>query len=123
MTARQGNCFISHPAAALLRSVLKCRDFAVALPKLYVVTVYKLLGIFFRGLVVGAKNLDRPEEVAVHADDVCPIFGHLRPPVPRKTNIEIAFCQYGSGLENQKNPVVLLRTKRDHSKGTIHLNG
>ncbi len=40
-------------------------DFAVALPKLYVVTVNELLGIFFRDFIVLAHKLNRPDEVCL----------------------------------------------------------
>jgi hypothetical protein len=54
------------------------RDVAIALPKLYVVTINELPGVFFRGVIVGADEFDGPEKTAVRTDDIGSIFCHLQ---------------------------------------------
>lgn len=60
----------------LLRSRLERADFAVPLPKLDVVTVNEVLGVFFRGVIIGAKKFDSPRELAIHTNDIRAVFGH-----------------------------------------------
>jgi hypothetical protein len=60
----------------LPRGVLECVDFAGPLPKLHVVTVNEVLGVFVRGVIIGAKKFDSPHELAVHTNDIRPAFGH-----------------------------------------------
>ena len=52
---------------------------ALALPKLYVVTINELLGIFFGALVIRAQERDGPDELAIYSDYVGSIFWHLSP--------------------------------------------
>jgi hypothetical protein len=56
--------------AALLRLPVKASDLTVALPKLYVMTIDELLGVFCRGLIVRAHKLDCSEEMPVTADNI-----------------------------------------------------
>src|SRR5258707_9594675 len=63
--------------AALLGRALECHDFAVALPKLYVVAVYELPNGIDSGIVVCATQVDRPDEVAVQTNDIRAIMLHL----------------------------------------------
>jgi hypothetical protein len=53
------------------------RDVAIALPKLYVVTINELPGVFLCGVIVGADKFDGPEKTAVRTDDIGSIFCHL----------------------------------------------
>jgi len=71
--------------AALLQFATELRYAALALPKLDVVTVNELFGVFLRGVVVGTKNLYHSDEVAVRANDVSSILCHriwYHPEVP-----------------------------------------
>jgi hypothetical protein len=56
--------------------VLKRRHLAVALPKLYVVTINKPLSVLFGDLIVWANKFDCPEKLAVRRDDKGPVSGH-----------------------------------------------
>jgi hypothetical protein len=58
--------------------MLELLDFTACLPKLHVVTVDQVLGVLFRGVIVGADKLNRPDEVPIGADDVRAMLGHLR---------------------------------------------
>jgi hypothetical protein len=58
----------------------KRRDFAVKLPKLYVVAVNELPGLLFGVLVVFAEKFDGSENVAVMAHDVRAIVLHAQFP-------------------------------------------
>jgi hypothetical protein len=60
--------------------MLEFGDAALALPKLYMVTIHELLGVFFGGVVVGADKLDGPHELAVNTDNASSILGHLTGP-------------------------------------------
>ena len=62
------------------------RDLAIPLPKLNVMTVDELLGGFDRRLIIGAIEQNGPHEMAVAANDVNPIIGHLRQPCRRKSH-------------------------------------
>ena len=53
------------PTALLL--ALECRDPTVQLPKLYVVAVNELLGLFFCRLIVGANDIDATLYMPVRA--------------------------------------------------------
>jgi hypothetical protein len=64
----------------LLVRVLERLDFAVALPKLHVVTVSEALGVFFRDIIVRANKFYRSDKVTVCPDHVRSISGHLRSP-------------------------------------------
>jgi hypothetical protein len=55
-------------AATLLVFVRKFLNPAVALPKLYVMTVNQVLGVLLGGVVVWADQLNRPEEMAVRTN-------------------------------------------------------
>ena len=68
--------------------VLERPDFAVALPKLNLVAVNELLGIFLSGVIVGTKKLYRSDEVAVRANDVRPILCHRMPLLPEVPSME-----------------------------------
>jgi hypothetical protein len=59
-----------------IQRALKLRDVAVSLPKLYVVTVNELFGVFFGGVVIGTKKLYRSEEVAIAVNDIRSILRH-----------------------------------------------
>jgi hypothetical protein len=83
--------------AALVVRVLEHRDFAVALPKLYVATVDQSLGVFLRGLIVRADQFDCPEKVTVDPNNVRSIPDHWWPPFPPKNVTEIVFCRSGPG--------------------------
>ena len=52
-------------------------DPSLALPKLDVITINELLGVFFRDLVIRTQQRDGPYELAIHADDVGSILWHL----------------------------------------------
>jgi hypothetical protein len=56
--------------------VLEFGDLAGASPKLYVVTVTQALGVFFRDLVIGARQIDRPDDAPVNVNDIDSITGH-----------------------------------------------
>jgi hypothetical protein len=56
--------------------VLEFGDLAGASPKLYVVTVTQALGVFFRDLVIGARQIDRPDDPPVNVNDIGSIIGH-----------------------------------------------
>jgi hypothetical protein len=60
---------------------------AIPLPKLDVVAVDELLGGLNRRFVVRAIKLDSPNEMAVAAKDINPVFTHLRHPCRRKFHI------------------------------------
>jgi hypothetical protein len=57
---------------------LEGRDFAVALPKLDIVTVNELPGVLRRRIVIRTDKFDGPKEPTVDSDNERPIFGHLR---------------------------------------------
>jgi hypothetical protein len=59
-------------------------DTTVTLPKLYIVAVNELLGIFFRRVIVWADQLDCPKKATVYADNVSAVLCHLRHPCRRK---------------------------------------
>jgi hypothetical protein len=61
-----------------LRLVLKSCDLALALPKFDVMTVNQVLGVLFRGVVIGTKQLDRSDEAPVDANDIGSVFRHGR---------------------------------------------
>jgi hypothetical protein len=65
----------------LFRLMLEFGDVALALPKLDMVTIHELLGVFFGGVVVGADKLDRPHELAVNTDNASSVLGHLTGPL------------------------------------------
>jgi hypothetical protein len=69
-------CFVRPLVVCALESF----DATIALPKLYVVTVYKLPGVYLGGVVVGADKLDRPEKTTIYANKISAILGHLRQP-------------------------------------------
>src|SRR5258708_4189728 len=79
-------CGISEEAARgrLLRLAVKPRNPAVALPKFDVMSVDELLCGFNRSIVAGAIELNRPHEMAVVANDINSIVGHLRHPCRRR---------------------------------------
>jgi hypothetical protein len=54
--------------------------FAVALPKLYIMPVNELLGVFLGRVVVATEKLDCAGKTPVGPNDTCAILGHLRPP-------------------------------------------
>ena len=58
--------------------MLKRRDFALVLPKLYVMTINELTSVFYGGALIRATELDCPENVAILANDICSILCHLR---------------------------------------------
>jgi hypothetical protein len=80
---------------------LERRHFALALPKLYVVTINKLLGIFFGGVVIGANKFDCPEKMAIYPNNIRPIISHSRLPMELTHHTEIPFCPSGPGLETK----------------------
>jgi hypothetical protein len=53
-------------------------DFAIVLPKLHVLTINELLGVFLGGVIVWANQFDCPEELTVDPNNVRSISGHLR---------------------------------------------
>lgn len=55
---------------------LERRHPAIALPKLYVVTVNQPLGVLFGDLIVWAEKFDCPEKLAVRRDNICPVPCH-----------------------------------------------
>jgi hypothetical protein len=81
-------------------------DLAVALPKLKVVAVDKLLCRFNRSIIVGAIKLNCLHEVTVRTNDVNSIIDHLRHPSRRKV-LDYAITTigkrlFGPPLENEK---------------------
>jgi hypothetical protein len=60
--------------AGLFGRAFKLGYQAIALPKLHVMTVSEWLGVFFRGLIVWANKLYRPEKVTVYPNDVRPVI-------------------------------------------------
>src|SRR5882672_7647559 len=57
--------------------VLERRNSAIMLPKLYIVTLDELLGIFQRGLIVGAHKSNCSADKTVFVHDVSSILGHI----------------------------------------------
>jgi hypothetical protein len=55
--------------------VLKRRNSAIMLPKLYIVPLDELLGIFHRGLIVGAHKSNCSADKTVFVHDVSSILG------------------------------------------------
>jgi hypothetical protein len=49
--------------------MLERLDFTLALPEFYVVTVNKILGVFLRGIVIGADKLDGADKTPILFDD------------------------------------------------------
>src|SRR3954470_2107549 len=70
----------SGPEAALLRFVTQLGYLAIKLPEFDVMTIDETLCVFFCCYVVGANKLDRPDEMTVLANDICPVLCHLRVP-------------------------------------------
>jgi hypothetical protein len=64
--------------------MLKPSYTSVALPKLHVVTVYKLLGALFSDFVVWAHKLHRSDETSIDRDDIRSILCHVPPFADRK---------------------------------------
>jgi hypothetical protein len=79
-------------------------DFFLALPKLYVVTVNKALGIFLGGVVVGAKKLYRSKKVAVSADNAGSIFGHPRSPPKVMSKVVAHFPKFRESILKRARP-------------------
>jgi hypothetical protein len=63
--------------AALFRLAVKPGYLTVQLPKLNIVSVNQLLGGFDCCVIVIAVENDRSDEMAVPADDVCAVVGHV----------------------------------------------
>jgi hypothetical protein len=57
--------------------VLERRNSAIMLPKLYIVPLDELLGIFHRGLIVGAHKSNCSADKTVFVHDVSSILGHI----------------------------------------------
>jgi hypothetical protein len=57
--------------------VLERRNSAIMLPKLYIVPLLELLGIFHRGLIVGAHKSNCSADKTVFVHDVSSILGHI----------------------------------------------
>jgi hypothetical protein len=57
--------------------VLERRNSAIMLPKLYVVPLDELLGIFHRGLIVGAHKSNCSADKTVFVHDVSSILDHI----------------------------------------------
>jgi hypothetical protein len=53
-------------------------DFAAKLPKLYVVAVYQLFGLFLGGFVIFAEDVHRLGYVIIRRENVSAIRGHFR---------------------------------------------
>jgi hypothetical protein len=70
--------------AALIRLAIKLGYHALALPKLDILAVDELLCGFNGRVVVRAIKLDRADKMAIVADDVNPIIGQLRHPLPQE---------------------------------------
>src|ERR1700722_3366316 len=64
--------------AALLLGALERFDFAAQLPKLYIMAIYKLLGLFLGGFVVEAEKVHGPDDVIVRREKVSAILSHIR---------------------------------------------
>jgi hypothetical protein len=62
--------------AAPKRFVLELRDHATAMPELYVVAINEAPGVFFRDLVARTYQIDRPDDAAVHVDNIGSISCH-----------------------------------------------
>src|SRR5215204_5549701 len=94
----------SGPEAALLRFVTELGYLAIKLPEFDVMTIDETLSVFFCCYVVGANKLDRPEEMTVLANDICPVLCHLRVAPSNMGLTEIVICLFGPRLET---PVLL----------------
>jgi hypothetical protein len=57
--------------------VLERRNSAIMLPKLYIVPLDELLGIFHRGLIVGAHKSNCSADKTVFVHDVSSVLGHI----------------------------------------------
>jgi hypothetical protein len=64
-------------------------------------TIDELPGVFFRGLIVGAYELDCAADMATLVKNVRSILGHVRPPQGNLSSTEIVFWQFGSRLETK----------------------
>jgi hypothetical protein len=65
--------------ADLLFRMVESDDGTIPAPKLNVVTVDQLFGVFLGGFTVRTNQFDCPEKAPVFADNICPILGHPRP--------------------------------------------
>jgi hypothetical protein len=82
------------------RLALEFRYYAILLPKLDVMAVDKLLRGFNRCIVVGTVESDRAHEMAVVADEIYSIIGHLRPPLPQESRL----CDHKIGKLSARPP-------------------
>ena len=89
------------------------------LPKLYIVPLDELLGIFHRGLIVGAHKSNCSADKTVFVHDVSSILGHIgvTPKSLRTTSIPSRLSVPDSetlmfGLAEAKALIVLHRAKR-----------
>ena len=80
--------------------VLERRNSAIMLPKLYIVPLDELPGIFHRGLIVGAHKSNCSADKTVFVHDVSSILGHIgvTPKSLRTTSIPSRLS--GSGFRN-----------------------
>jgi hypothetical protein len=76
------------------------RNFAVALPKLDVVTVNELPGVLLRQVVIRTGKLDGTKEPTVYSDNERAIFSHL-PALASARGVHFCSLFHGkSALEN-----------------------
>ena len=67
------------------------------MPKFYVLTIDELPGVFFRGLIVGAYELDCAADMAILVKNVAR-YSAMCGPQGNLSSTEIVFCQFGSRL-------------------------
>jgi hypothetical protein len=97
-------CEVRGPARGRARPyscfVLERRNSAIMLPKLYIVPLDELPGIFHRGLIVGAHKSNCSADKTVFVHDVSSILGHIgvTPKSLRTTSIPSRLS--GSGFRN-----------------------
>ena len=99
--------------------VLERRNSAIMLPKLYIVPLDELLGIFHRGLIVGAHKSNCSADKTVFVHDVSSILGHIGvTPNHRGPHQSRAVCPAPDsetlmfGLAEAKAFIVLRRAKK-----------
>ena len=99
--------------------VLERRNSAIMLPKLYIVPLDELLGIFHRGLIVGAHKSNCSADKTVFVHDVSSILGHIggTPKSLRTTSVRAVCLVPDSetlrfGLGEAKALIVLHRAKK-----------
>ena len=88
--------------------VLELSYQATAMPKLYIVTINEALGVFFRDIVARTDQINRPEDPAVHVNQIGSISCHLRldfserETVSQRLSEQLIFIKQGARTLMQK---------------------